>query len=174
MRAIQILVQNLLYDIAQIFLPWDSVDKSFRAAPRQWSPLSIARFMLLFGPLSSVFDLITFSVLWFVYGARSPEQAALFQTGWFIVGLSTQLFVVHILRTERIPFLQSWGAPPLLIATLIVLCVAFVLPETPFGTFVGFVNLPKTYYVWATGIVIAYLLAAQMGKSFLSTRRWLD
>ncbi|PWU06180.1 MAG: magnesium-translocating P-type ATPase [Verrucomicrobia bacterium] len=174
MRAIQLLVQNLLYDVAQIFLPWDHVDESFRAEPRQWSPLSIARFMLLFGPLSSVFDLITFSILWFFYGACSPEQAALFQTGWFVVGLSTQLFVVHILRTEKIPFFQSWGASPLLIATLVISCIALALPEMPFGKLLGFIHLPKTYYFWAAGIVLAYLLAAQIGKSCLSKWQWLS
>ena len=171
MRAIQLLVQNLLYDLAQIFLPWDHVDKNFRAEPRKWSPTSISIFMLVFGPLSSVFDLITFCVLWFVYGANSPKQAAFFQTGWFIVGLSTQLFVIHILRTEKVPFFKSWASAPFLIATGFVLLISLILPGTPLGTLLGFVHLPWTYYVWAGGIVTIYLLTTQVAKVLY--HRWM-
>ncbi len=95
MLAIQLLVQNLLYDMSQIAIPWDRMDEEFIRKPRQWNAGSIARFMVCLGPISSLFDVLTFWVLWHVFGANTPAQQTLFQSGWFVVGLLTQTLIVH-------------------------------------------------------------------------------
>ena len=175
MRAIQLLVQNLLYDIAQVFLPWDRVDERFRAHPQPWSAESIARFMLVFGPVSSVFDLLTFAVLWFGFGANSPANQRLFQTGWFTVGLATQLLIVHVMRTEKVPLLQSRATTPVVIGTLFMLIIGLALPWVPLGQVLGFVHLPATYSLWVVFVVAAYLLTVQ-GVKYLYRQRiggWL-
>jgi Mg2+-importing ATPase len=175
MLAIQLLVQNLLCDLAQVFLPWDRVDERFRAHPQPWSSESIARFMLVFGPVSSIFDLLTFTVLWFGFGANTPVHQSLFQTGWFIVGLATQLLVVHIMRTEKVPLLQSRATTPVVIGTLLILIVGLALPWIPFGQILGLVHLPATYFLWVVIVVAAYLFTVQGLKSLYRQRigSWL-
>ena len=114
MLAIQLLVQNLLYDLSQVSIPWDRMDEEFVRRPRPWEAKSIATFMLCIGPISSIFDITMFAILWFVFGANTPPEQMLFQSGWFVQGLLTQTLIVHMIRTERIPFLQSTAALPVM------------------------------------------------------------
>lgn len=103
MLAIHLLLQNLMYDISQLSLPWDKMDKEFLAKPRKWDSKNIGRFMVWIGPTSSIFDITTYALMWFVFAANSPEMQSLFQSGWFIEGLLSQTLVVHMLRTQKIP-----------------------------------------------------------------------
>jgi Mg2+-importing ATPase len=103
---------------------------------------------LVFGPISSIFDLLTFAVLWFGFGANSPVHQSLFQTGWFTVGLATQLLIVHVIRTEKVPLLQSRATTPVVIGTLLMLMIGLALPWVPLGQILGFVHLPATYSLW--------------------------
>ena len=107
MAPMQVLTNNLLYDFSQVPIPTDNVDPEQIAKPRPWAMGEITRFILFIGPISSLFDYATFAVMWFVFGARTPAQAALFQTGWFVESLMTQTLIIHVIRTNRIPFLQS-------------------------------------------------------------------
>jgi Mg2+-importing ATPase len=165
MRAIQLLVQNLLYDLAQFLLPWDRVDESFKAQPRGWSARSILRFMVVFGPVSCLFDLLTFAVLWWGFGANSEENAALFHTGWFTVGLLTQLLVVHILRTGQKPLWRNLAPAPVMLATLIAGMVGLVLPYTGLAAAFGFVLLPAGFYLWVVAVLVAYAMLANWVKT---------
>ncbi len=107
MLPIQLLIQNLLYDISQVSIPWDDVDRDYLTQPRKWDAGGVARFMVFIGPISSIFDIVTFIVMWHVFGADSVEKQSLFQSGWFVVGLLTQTLIVHMIRTQHIPFIQS-------------------------------------------------------------------
>src|SRR5699024_9583841 len=120
MLPLHILVQNLLYDISQIAIPFDNVDEELLAKPLHWQPGDIGRFMVFFGPISSIFDIITFAIMWFVFNANTIEAQTLFQSGWFVVGLLTQTLIVHMIRTPKIPFIQSHAATPLLVSTAII------------------------------------------------------
>lgn len=117
MLAIHLLIQNLMYDISQLSLPWDKMDKEFLRKPRKWDAKNIGRFMLWIGPTSSIFDITTFALMWYVFAANNVEAQALFQSGWFIEGLLSQTLVVHMLRTQKIPFIQSRATLPVLLTT---------------------------------------------------------
>lgn len=171
MRAVQLLTQNLLYDFLQFCVPWDRVDREFRYRPRPWSADSIGRFMLIFGPLSSVFDLATFAFLWFVIGANTVADQAIFQTGWFLVGILTQVFIFFVLRTGGLPFWVERASPPVALAGIMVAGVALVLPWTPFGTWLGFVSLPPWYLLWVGFILLSYATSAQIAK-MVYRRKW--
>ncbi|MCC5842059.1 MAG: magnesium-translocating P-type ATPase [Opitutales bacterium] len=175
MRAVQLVTQNLLYDLAQLFLPWDRVDADFTQKPRTWSADSIGRFMLVFGPLSSVFDLLTFAVLWYGFGANSVASQGLFQTGWFVVGLTTQLVILHILRTGRLPFVHSRATVPVVVATLLAAAAGLALPFSPLAPWFGFEPLPPAFLLWVVAVVIAYALAAELTKRLYlrHQRGWL-
>ncbi|TVP80351.1 MAG: magnesium-translocating P-type ATPase [Puniceicoccaceae bacterium] len=165
MRAIQLLIQNLLYNFAQFLLPWDRVDDSFKQKPKGWSAGSIARFMLIFGPVSCIFDLLTFGVLWYGFGANSPESSALFHSGWFTVGLLTQLLVVHILRTGQTPLWRHPATMPVLVATVVAACIGLALPYTALAEALGFVALPAAFYLWVVFVLLAYGLLTQWVKT---------
>ncbi|HET8731048.1 MAG TPA: magnesium-translocating P-type ATPase [Moraxellaceae bacterium] len=170
MLPLQLLVQNLMYDISQIAIPFDNVDAAQLKGPQRWNTEDIGRFMLFFGPVSSVFDIVTFAVLWYVFGANSPEHQTLFQSGWFVEGLVSQLLVVHLIRSRRLPFLQSRAAWPLMGMTLLVMAVGFVLPLSPFAGYFKMQALPPSYFVWLAGILLAYMTLAQGMKAFYARR----
>jgi Mg2+-importing ATPase len=163
---LQLLVQNLLYDISQITIAFDPVDPEDTARPRRWETQSIGRFMLFLGPISSLFDLATFAVLFWIFQANSVIKHPVFQTGWFIEGLLSQTLIVYMLRTRKIPFVQSWPSGPLLISTVIVMIVAVVLPFSFTGSAIGFVPLPPVYFFWLGGILLAYCLAVHAIKKW--------
>ncbi|MFI9385592.1 HAD-IC family P-type ATPase [Kutzneria sp. NPDC052558] len=153
MLPVQLLVQNLLYDIAQLAIPWDRVDREQVSSPRKWAGGDLARFMLLVGPLSSVFDVALFA-------AMSHYSPATFHTGWFVEGLLSQLLIVHVIRTPR---LRSRAAWPVLAATAAMAALGLLLPFT--GLF-GLVPPPATYFPWLTTVVIGYCVLVQVVKSF--------
>jgi Mg2+-importing ATPase len=164
MLAVQLLVQNLLYDFSQIAIPWDNMDAEFLRVPRQWSANTIATFMVCIGPISSIFDVLTFWVMWHVFGANSPAQQSLFQSGWFIVGLLTQTLIVHMIRTEKIPFIQSTAAPVVLAATATVMAVGIALPFAPFAPAIKLQPLPSGYFIYLPVVLLAYCLLTQIVK----------
>lgn len=164
MLAIHLLLQNLMYDISQLSLPWDKMDKEFLRKPRKWDAKNIGRFMLWVGPTSSIFDITTYALMWFVFAANSIEHQALFQSGWFIEGLLSQTLVVHMLRTQKIPFIQSTAALPVLLTTGLIMAIGIYIPFSPLGTLVGLEPLPWQYFPWLAGTLICYCVVAQLMK----------
>ena len=175
MLAIQLLVQNLLYDLSQTAIPWDSMDEEFVKRPRQWEARSIATFMLCIGPISSLFDIVTFVVLWYVLGADTPAKQALFQSGWFVEGLLTQVLIVHTIRTEKIPFIQSTATLPVLLFTLLVMVCGVWLPFSPLARALKLEALPLGYFPWLAAILLAYCVLTQLLKRVYIQRfgKWL-
>jgi Mg2+-importing ATPase len=131
--------------------------------------------MLYIGPISSVFDITTYLLMWFVFKANSPEMAPLFQSGWFIVGLLSQTLIVHMIRTRKIPFLQSRASWPLMLATIIIMAVGIAFPFTSFGAKVGFVPLPFSYFPWLILTLLSYCVLTQIVKQWYIKKfhRWL-
>src|SRR5204862_1666500 len=164
MLAVQLLVQNLLYDISQIAIPWDWMDEEFVRRPRQWDAGTIATFMLCIGPASSVFDLLTFWVMWHGFGANTLAAQSLFQSGWFVVGLLTQTLIVHMIRTEKIPFLQSTAAPIVLATTAVVMGIGVWLPFSPLASAIKLQPLPAGYFLYLPLVLLAYCLLTQLVK----------
>lgn len=160
MLPIQILLNNFLYDLGQITLPTDRVDKEYLEKPKRWSNKTIRNFMIIFGPISSLFDYLSFFVL-FVLFKNAP---AAFQTGWFMESLATQTLVIHIIRTRKIPFLQSNASMYLWVSTSLVVAIGWIIPMTPLAHFFGFVTLPFYQVALISVIVAIYLLCVEAGK----------
>ncbi|CAI0770457.1 magnesium-translocating P-type ATPase [Serratia marcescens] len=175
MLAIHLLIQNLMYDISQLSLPWDKMDKEFLRKPRKWDAKNIGRFMLWIGPTSSIFDITTYALMWYVFAANSVEHQALFQSGWFIEGLLSQTLVVHMLRTQKIPFIQSTAALPVLLTTGLVMALGIYIPFSPLGALVGLQPLPWEYFPWLAATLVSYCVVAQLMKRFYIRRfgEWL-
>jgi Mg2+-importing ATPase len=175
MLPIQLLVQNLLYDVSQVSIPWDDVDLDFLKVPRKWDAGGIARFMVFIGPISSIFDVVTFWLMWHVFGANTVEQQSLFQSGWFVVGLLTQTLIVHMIRTQHIPFIQSRAAWPVILLTANIMAFGIYLPFSPLGEHLGMVPLPSAYFPWLVGILLSYCVLTQLVKTFYIRRfgQWL-
>jgi Mg2+-importing ATPase len=166
MLPIQLLTINLLYDFSQASIPWDNMDPDYVAVPRKWRADDIGRFMLFVGPTSSVFDIVTFVVMWYVFKANAPENQALFQSGWFIESLLTQTLIVHMIRTAKVPFLQSRAAWPVLITTAVIMGCGLLLPFVTLGRRVGLVSLPASYFAWLLVILLAYSALTQVVKGW--------
>ena len=164
MLPLQLLVQNLLYDLSQTTIPFDPVDVEDLAKPRRWEAQGIARFMLVLGAISSVFDLATFAVLWWALGANTVDKQALFQSGWFVEGLLSQTLIVHLIRTRKVPFFQSWPCAPLFFSTTVIVAIGAMLPLTPIGSAIGLVPLPSVYFFWLGGILVSYCFLVQIAK----------
>jgi len=175
MLPIQLLIQNLLYDLSQLSLPWDRMDREFLEQPRKWEPSGIARFMVFIGPVSSVFDVLTFLVLWWALGANTPERQSLFQSGWFVEGLISQTLIVHMIRTKKIPFVQSVAATPVLLFTGLISALAIWLPFSPIAGAGSLVRLPGSYFVWLAAILLSYCVLTQAVKTWYIRRfqSWL-
>jgi P-type Mg2+ transporter len=175
MLPIQLLIQNLLYDISQVSIPWDDVDRDYLKRPRKWDAEGIARFMVFIGPISSIFDIVTFIVMWHVFEANTVGKQALFQSGWFVVGLLTQTLIVHMIRTQHIPFIQSRAATPVILLTATIMAIGIYLPFSPLGEHVGMVPLPASYFPWLVGILLSYCLLTQVVKGWYIRRyhAWL-
>ena len=164
MLPMQLLMQNLLYDISQIAIPFDNVDDELVKKPLRWNPGDLGRFMVFFGPISSVFDVLTFVLMWFVFQANTPENQSLFQSGWFIVGLLTQTLIVHMIRTPKIPFLQSRASWPLMLMTLAVMAIGIFLPMGPLADYFKMEHLPLSYFPWMIVILLCYALVTTLLK----------
>lgn len=165
MLPIQVLLNNLLYDLSEVPIPMDEVDPELTAAPTHWDIGFIRNFMLVPGPISSAFDFLTFGVLLFVFGATAP----LFQTGWFVESLATQVLVIFVIRTRRNPS-RSRPHRLLVIAAVAIVSIGVVLPYTPAGAWFGFVPLPFTFLLALGGMVLAYLLLAEVAKRWFYRR----
>jgi len=170
MLPMHLLVQNLLYDISQIAIPFDNVDEELLKQPQRWNPADIGRFMVFFGPISSVFDILTYALMWFVFSANTPEEQTLFQSGWFIVGLLTQTLIVHMIRTPKIPFIQSRAATPLLVMTAIIMAIGIFLPMGPLAHYFKLQALPPLYFVFLPMILLAYMGLTQAMKGIYVRR----
>ncbi|HDI2850301.1 TPA: magnesium-translocating P-type ATPase [Acinetobacter baumannii] len=164
MLPIHLLIQNLLYDVSQIVIPFDNVDEELIAKPQRWQPEEVGRFMVVFGPISSIFDMITFGLMWFVFSANTPEHQTLFQSGWFVVGLLTQTLIVHMIRTAQIPFIQSRAATPLLIMTAVIMCIGIFLPMGPLASYLKLQALPLSYFLYLPVILGVYMCVTQWVK----------
>lgn len=165
MIPLVVLVQNLAYDLSMLTLPWDRVDPEQVRSPRRWESKTLTKFMLRIGPLSSIFDITTYALMWFVFAANSPEHAAFFQSGWFIESIISQTLIVHLLRTRKIPFVQSRASMPLILATAAVCVFGLVLPFTGFGAMLGLVPVPWSYFPWLIATLATYCLVVQVAKA---------
>jgi len=162
MLPIQILLNNFLYDLSQIAIPSDEVDPEYLMKSRPWNVDYIKRFMMVIGPVSSLFDFVTFGVLWFIF--RAPES--LFRTGWFLESLCTQTLVIHIIRTGKVPFLESRPSPFLVFTSIYISTIGLVIPFTPLGRHFGFVQPPAAFFVALLCILAAYLSVVQIVKAW--------
>jgi Mg2+-importing ATPase len=173
MAPIQILTNNLLYDFSQVPIPTDNVDAEQIARPRPWDINAIGRFIVAIGPISSIFDYTTYAVMYFVFNARTPAQASLFQTGWFVESLMTQTLIIHVIRTSGVPFLKSRASWPLIATTVTVMAVGLWLPVSPFAPALGFVALPTLYWPILAATLLSYVLLTQLVKVVLLRRQWI-
>lgn len=178
MTALQLLLLNLLYDILCLALPWDQVDEEICSKPLEWSGKTLGRFMRFFGPISSIFDIITFVYLFFVlcpaacggtFASLSGSGAqahfiVLFQTGWFLESMWTQILILHLLRTQRVPLLQSRPSRPVMLVTLLGTIMFTLLTFTPMGALIGLTALPPVYFIFLVVIVLFYLLWVTLAK----------
>lgn len=186
MTAVQLLLLNLLYDILCLALPWDNVDEETCALPLEWSGRTLGRFMRFFGPISSLFDLITFGYLFFVLCpslcggsflslASSADQVrfiALFQTGWFLESMWTQVLILHLLRTPKVPLFQSRPSRPVMVVTLTGTLLFTLMSFTPIGALIGLTHLPPIYFAFLGIVVTLYLLFISLAKG-LYIRKYL-
>jgi Mg2+-importing ATPase len=175
MLPLQILVQNLLYDISQLSIPFDRMDEEYLSKPRRWDAGDIGRFMAWVGPVSSIFDITTFWLMWHYFGANTPARQSLFQSGWFIEGLLSQTLIVHMIRTRRIPFVQSVAAAPVLGLTIAVIVIGMLIPFSALGAKIGMVPLPPLYFAWLALTLVSYCVLTQLMKVLYIRRygRWL-
>ena len=196
MSPIKILTNNLLYDFSQVPIPTDEVDPEQVSKPRPWNMDEIARFILFIGPVSSIFDYTTYSIMWFLFKcnhlglvpppelaarfahatAANPDStyaAALFQTGWFVESLLTQTLIIHVIRTNKIPFLQSRASWPLILTSGAIMLVGAWLPVSPIGSWLGFVPLPALYWPLLLVTLVLYVALTQLVKMFLVRKRWI-
>jgi Mg2+-importing ATPase len=164
MLPVQILTQNLLCDFSQMGIPFDSVDMEYIKKPRKWETHSVKSFMAYMGPLSSVFDILCFAVMWRVIKANTMELAPLFQCGWFVFGTVSQILVIHMIRTAKIPFLQSKPSMPLFLSTLIVAVAALITGFTDFAIGLDMRRLPLLFVPWLAIILAGYFLCVQLVK----------
>ena len=170
MLPLQLLVQNLLYDTSQVVIPFDNVDAEQLRAPQRWRPEELGRFMLYFGPISSIFDITTYCVLWYAFGANTPAQQSLVQSGWFVEGLLSQILIVHMIRTQKIPFVQSRAALPLLVMTAVIMVIGIALPMTQASHYFKLQALPWLFFPWLVSILLGYMVLTQLMKGFFVRR----
>ena len=175
MMPIHLLIQNLLYDISQTTIPFDRMDPEFLKKPRKWDASDLNRFMIYIGPISSIFDIATYLVMWYVFSCNSPEHQTLFQTGWFVEGLLSQTLIVHMIRTRKIPFIQSRATWPVMGLTFLIMAVGILIPFTAFGRSIGLTALPLGYFPWLIGILLSYCILTQLVKNWYIRKfvRWL-
>jgi Mg2+-importing ATPase len=185
MAPIQVLVNNLLYDFSQVGIPLDNVDEEYLAKPRKWNIKSIQNFMVFIGPISSIFDYATYFLMLYFFGCvafsaagTGPDQKShleqLFHTGWFVESLLTQTLIVHIIRTNRVPFIGSRASRAMSITTMLVMAAGIWLPYSPFGKFLGLTPLPLIYFAWLAGFLLAYSVLTHAVKMWFTRRFGTD
>lgn len=169
MAAIQVLANNLLYDFSQTTIPTDDVDPDYLLTPRRWDIGHLARFVLFIGPISSIFDYATFALM--LYGFGAWNNPGLFQAGWFVESIITQTLIIHIIRTARIPFIESRASTPLIATTIIVCIIGALIPHSIVGEALGFQRLPAFYWPALAAIVLSYAVLTHTVKAWF-VRRW--
>jgi Mg2+-importing ATPase len=173
MAPIQVLTNNLLYDFSQVPIPIDAVDDEQVARPRPWNIGEITRFILYIGPISSIFDYTTFFVMLWVFHCWDPARASLFQTGWFVESLMTQTLIIHVIRTNKIPFIQSRASWPLTLTTLSIMAFGMWLPYSPLAPSLGLTHLPGLYWPILLLTLLAYVSLTQAIKVWLLRKKWI-
>lgn len=175
MMPIHLLVQNMLYDISQVSIPFDRMDPEYLRKPRKWDASDLSRFMVFIGPISSIFDITTYLLMWFIFRCTSPEMQSLFQSGWFIEGLLSQTLIVHMIRTRKIPFIQSTASWPVLGLTFLIMTIGICIPFTSFGATIGLQPLPLSYFPWLVATLLSYCVLTQLIKTWYIKRfkKWL-
>ena len=180
MLPIQILTNNLLYDLSQTTIPTDAVDVEQIRRPRPWDIRALTRFILFIGPCSSLFDYTTFLLMLYVFGcwntatpATAAHSASLFQTGWFVESLLTQTLIIHVIRTNKIPFLQSRASRPVVVMGLLIVAIGIVLSFSRAGGALGFTALPRLYWPLIALTLASYFALTQGVKTWLLRRRWI-
>lgn len=158
---IQLLVEGLLYDFGQLTLPFDNVDKEYLQKPRKFDLKGLKHFMLFMGPLSSIFDLIVFAALWFIFKLRDP---ALFQTIWFTYSIVSNLLGMHIIRTAKMPFVQSHANKMVYFSSILLIIIGILVPFTWLGNIIGLVPIPIAYMTVILGVPILYCFVALFAK----------
>ncbi len=172
MLPIQVLVNNLLYDFSQTGIPSDNVDEEWLTKPRKWSVTNIRRFIVYIGPISSIFDYMTFFIMLYVFGCWN--NPVLFHTGWFVESLLTQTMIIHVIRTNKMPFVQSVASLQLSLTSVIVVMFGVILPFTPLAAPLGFTALPWLYWPLVLGMMILYVLLTQVVKTWFVRKFGLD
>lgn len=175
MLPIHLLIQNLLYDISQTTIPFDRMDSEYLRRPRIWDSGDLSRFMIWIGPISSIFDIVTYMVMWWVFKCQGPETEALFQSSWFVEGLLSQTLIVHMIRTRKVPFVQSCASWPVMLMTFSIMAIGICVPFTSFGSSIGLVPLPWSYFPWLVCILLSYCILTQWLKTkyIRVFNRWL-
>jgi Mg2+-importing ATPase len=173
MAPIQVLTNNMLYDFSQVPIPVDSVDEELVAQPRPWDIGQIRRFIIFIGPISSIFDYTTFFVMLWVFDCWDPTHASLFQTGWFVESLMTQTLIIHVIRTNKIPFIQSRASRSLTLTTVFIMGFGMWLPYSPVGPALGFTHLPWMYWPILLLTLLSYMMLTQVIKMWLLHRHWI-
>ena len=168
MLPIQVLTNNLLYDFSQTTIPTDEVDADWLTKPRKWEIGGILRFILFIGPISSIFDYLTFFMMLYLFNCW--HNPALFHTGWFVESLFTQTLIIHVIRTNKIPFLQSWASWPLILTSIIIVAVGAGLTVSPLAGALGFVALPSRYWLLLAVILVCYVVLTQLIKTWFYRR----
>jgi Mg2+-importing ATPase len=168
MQPIQVLTNNLLYDFSQTAIPTDGVDAEWLTKPRKWEIGGILRFILFIGPISSIFDYATFFMMLYVFNCwHNPD---LFHTGWFVESLFTQTLIIHVIRTNKIPFLQSWASWPLILTSVIIVAVGSWLTVSPMAGALGFVPLPRLYWLLLAVVLVCYVVLTAVIKTWFYRR----
>ena len=168
MLPIQVLTNNLLYDFSQTTIPTDEVDADWLTKPRKWTIGEIQRFILFIGPISSIFDYLTFFIMLYVFNCW--QNPALFHTGWFVESLFTQTLIIHVIRTSKIPFIQSRASWPLIATSLIIVAVGAWLTVSPLAGTLGFVPLPRLYWLLLAIMLLCYVALTQVVKTWFIRR----
>ena len=175
MLPIHILIQNLLNDFAQIGMPFDNVDAEYIRKPKTWDTKGIKKFMFAFGIISTILDILCFIILWYVFKYNNIENAVLFQSGWFVFGILSQTLIIHLIRTNKIPFIQSKSSKQLLISTFTIVLITLAISFTDIATIFDLSRLQVSYIVWILLLMVVYVLLIQIYKKIYIRRNkeWL-
>ncbi len=173
MMPIQILSNNLLYDISQTAIPTDDVDPEQITKPRPWDIGALTKFIVFIGPCSSIFDYTTYLMMLYIFHCWAVEKESLFQTGWFVESLLTQTLIIHVIRTNKLPFFQSRASWPLMAMTAVIMAAGVLIPFSPLGPYLGFTTLPPLYWPLLALTLLCYVVLTQVAKTWLVRRRWV-
>jgi len=175
MLSLQLLVQNLIYDMTQLSIPFDRVDEEELMSPVKWQVGGLLKFTVFIGPISSIFDILTFLLMWFIFGANTPADQGLFQAGWFAVGIVTQILIVHIVRTRKSAFTESRASKEVWGASILGIFAGLLFVMTPLRSVIDFEKLPLEYWFWFIGILVCYLIVSEGIKKIYirKTGEWI-